>query len=586
MGVISEELKWVWQYLWKYPLMSTITIVFSVIEIVLFSMPSLYIAKIVDLFLTNSPQSEVLIWLGYMLGTSILQSGVFYLVASINEILAHRVTTDMTADLFTSLQERPLYYHDQVRIGDVMARATGDTRTINIGLSPAFRILWQIFAAFIFIASVLVNISWKLTMILIIAAPLFLFAVYRYGIRLEPLNKQVQDRFGDLSIYTAESIAGIRELKSYSSEDMVNEKFTNISKHHASAIKKEASTAAIYIPGIIMAVTLALTTLFGVYLILQGELSISGLVAFTGLLSMLLFIARRIGWVAQFAARTNAAARRLRNMLFVDIEPIEEGTKIFTGKDTTIEFDGVWFSYMNNGVWALKGVNVTINHGETIAIVGGPGAGKSTINKMILHLYEPNKGEVRIGGDPLYNYTNESIRKSISSIEQDIFLFSESIRKNIAFGKPSISDEEIIKAAKIAKAHEFIMETENGYDTQIGERGVRLSGGQKQRIAIARALIMDPAILIMDDASSALDAETEMKIQEAISGVLKTRTSIITTHRLSIIAEADRVLLLEKGRIIADGSHERLIKTEPEYRKLFEGHYHLPPMEPMQKVKK
>lgn len=579
MTLLSPEMKWILSYMGRYKLMTTVTIVGSVIEIILFSLPTIYVIKIVDLFLNQSPLTLIIPWLIIMFGTTIIQVVTFYTIASVNEILAHRVTTDMTADLFNTLHSRPLYYHDQKRIGDFMARATGDTRMINIGLSPAFRVIFQIISGIIFISFVLLTINIEMTLILILSSPIYIYSILRYGKTLEPMSKEVQDIFGELSIHTAESLTGIRELKSYTSEPLVEEQFNNNSLLHASKVRRVGRIAAIYYPDLIMAATLGLTTIWGVWNIVQGNLNLTGLIAFVGLISFIIYISGRLQWVAESLAKANAAARRVREMLFEDITPFPEGSIEFTGKDTTLVFNDVSFSYGQNREKALDKISMTIHHGESVAIVGGPGSGKSTFIKLILRLYDPVKGNILLGGIPLSEYTDRSIRRHISSLEQEIFLFSNTVEENIAFGKPQVSREEIIDTAKIACAHDFIEDLEEGYATQIGERGVRLSGGQKQRIAIARALIMDPSILIMDDASAALDAETEAQIQLAIRNVLRTRTSIIITHRLSIISDVDRVLVFDKGKIVADGSHDELIRVSPIYRRLYERNYELPPLE-------
>ncbi|MFQ5981668.1 MAG: ABC transporter ATP-binding protein, partial [Candidatus Heimdallarchaeota archaeon] len=521
-------------------------------------------------------------WLVLMLGTAIVQAGTFFVISITNEFLAHRVTTDMTADLFITLQQRPLSYHDRTRIGDVMARATGDTRIINIGLSPAFRIIGQIIVATLFSLGIFVIISIELATIFLLTAPLYGYLIVRYGKKIEPISKQVQDMFGKLSIQVSESLLGIRELKSYTAEPIIQTKFSSLSARHSAKVKEMSIAAAWYYPAFIMAFTLGVTVILGVIFITQGTLKISELVVFIGLITFLTWISRNLQWVAEYTARTNSAARRMREMLYDgEINPPREGQVDFDGKDATIEFRDVSFTYdSDQAPTILNNLSIRITHGETVCIVGGPGSGKSTFIKLLLRLYEPTKGRILLAGRSLTDYTDRSLRQQLSSIEQEIFLFSDTVRNNLAFGSPAATDEQIIAVAKQARAHDFIMhELENSYDTLVGERGVTLSGGQKQRIAIGRALLMNPRILIMDDASSALDAETEAEIQSAIRTVLHTRTAIISTHRIGLIAEADRVIMFDRGEIVAHGSHDYLIRTSHSYRQLFEQHYQLPPME-------
>ncbi len=261
-------------------------------------------------------------------------------------------------------------------------------------------------------------------------------------------------------------------------------------------------------------------------------------------------------------------------------ENFYEGSNFLDEIPATLEFKNVSFHYDNSEQNVLEEVSFLIRENETFAIVGGPGSGKTTLTKLIQRLYLPTNGEILVGGHPITQFTNESLRKTISTVEQDIFLFNDSITENIRFGNPNASEDDVIDAAKYAEAHEFIKEMPDKYYTLIGERGVRLSGGQAQRISIARALLMNPKILIMDDAAAALDAKTEIKIQKAITEILKTRTTIITTHRLAIISRADVVIILDKGKIVGIGSHEKLIRTNMFYRRLFEQHFELPPLDP------
>ncbi|MCE7733328.1 MAG: ATP-binding cassette domain-containing protein, partial [Candidatus Heimdallarchaeota archaeon] len=259
---------------------------------------------------------------------------------------------------------------------------------------------------------------------------------------------------------------------------------------------------------------------------------------------------------------------------------IDDGTVNFENLPASIEFDNVTFSYPKTKAPALDGVSFKIEDSQTLAIVGSPGSGKSTLTKLIQRLYLPQQGEVRVGNNPITVYTNESLRENIATVEQEVFLFNDTVQENIGFGKPGTPIDDIMDVATIAQSHAFIERFEEGYQTIIGEDGVRLSGGQAQRIAIARAILMRPTILIFDDGASALDSKTEAEIQNAISDILRTRTTIITTHRLAIIAKADQILILEKGKMVGFGPHEDLIQSNTFYRNLFEKHFELPPLIP------
>ncbi|MDH5401712.1 MAG: ABC transporter ATP-binding protein/permease [Candidatus Heimdallarchaeota archaeon] len=575
---MSPEIRWIGSYLRKYKIMTITTIIGSIIEIILFSLPPLFVAKFVELFIVNATTEEFILWVMLFLLTITVQSILFYFMAIVNEYLAHRVTTDMTADLFTSLQNQTLQYHDNIRSGDIMARATGDTRILNIGLSPALRFLNQIVFAIIFTIGVLLYVNFKLSIILLFISPLYAYFIYTYAKKLGPYSDELQTDFSKVSIHAAESLSGIREIKSFNWESEDSKLFGKLSSNHSQSYMKFHIASAYFYPGLVIHLALALTTIFGVVLLINNELTFPELVIFLSMISHILWISGGLQWMSSILSRNKSSARRLMDMIFADNYE-KQGVNIFDGKNASIEFKDVYFRYSETSNYVLTSINLRIESGETVAIVGGPGSGKSTLNKLILNLYKPTLGQVLIGGKEIQSYTNESIRSQISSIEQDIFLFSDTILANISFGNPEASFSEILDSAKIANVLEFVDKMAEKFETRIGERGVRLSGGQKQRIAIARALLLNPSILIMDDASSSLDAETEYNIQKAIQNVIKTRTSIIITHRLSILAEADRVIVLEKGQIVANGTHDNLLRNSIYYRRLFEEHYHLQPLE-------
>lgn len=577
--MINKELRWIIGYLNRYPMMSFITVFGSVIEIILFSSPNLIIGVIIGLFFDAAPKERILTWIIYLLMLVIIQAIVFYIVATVNEILAHRVTTDMTADLYKVLQERPLFYHDTVKIGDLMARATGDTRSVNIGLSPAIRILIQVSTQLVTSLAIFIYLNWKLALILLISFPMYALLVYHYGKKLGPESIALRTAYGNLSVNSHETFRGINEIKSYIAEKQRVDEFSETSAIHAEHVRKFGLLAGFYPPALLINITLGITAIYGMYLISIDELSLPEFVIFVGLISTIQFMSRRIRRISTMTVHMIAAASRLMEIFEIEIPELNYGNIIFNGIKNDISFEGVNFRYNEGREWALRDINLNIPQGSSIAIVGGPGSGKSTFIKLLLRLYDPQEGTITIDGISISEFEKNSLRSMMSSIEQDIFLFSDTVKGNIAFGNPEATDEQVIQAAELAHAADFITSFKDGYDTLVGERGITLSGGQKQRIAIARALLMNPSILIMDDASSALDAETEAQIQSAIKNVLHTRTSIIITHRLSIISEVDTVIVFDRNTIVANGSHKKLLRTSIEYRRLFEHMYNLPKME-------
>ena len=324
-------------------------------------------------------------------------------------------------------------------------------------------------------------------------------------------------------------------------------------------------------------------SILGILWMSQGSLSIANFAGAFSAVLMFRFLSEAFNWAFTEFVAASAASRRLYKIIFEDKEELVSENSVINPLDTfdqenmKIEFKDVGFRYDNSDQkYVLKNLNFTINPNETVVLIGPPGSGKSSINKLLLRLYKPTEGEILVGEKNIFDY-DSSYQDNISAIEQNPFLFSDTIEFNVKFGKPSASREEIEQTLNIAQA-QFVFSLPDKLQTEIGDRGVKLSGGEKQRLAIARALLLNPKILIMDDASSALDAQTEMKIQESISSVLKERTSIITTHRLSVIAKADNIILLEHGEIVAQGTHKKLITTSIPYRKLFEKQYELPPL--------
>ncbi len=579
-------LHWLVKYHLKHPFMTFYTYLTAIIEIILFTYPIQIAADIISgvikgVGLTADIKADLLtlLWLAG------IQVVVFFSISFINEVLAHRITTDMTQEFFESLQYRSLTYHDKQDVGNIMAIATGDTRTINIALSPATR--FQISVLTIWVLNLInaFKVHWSLGVIGIVIVILFYIFTFKYAQKLAPLANATRERFSGVSQATASSLEGIREIKGFRSELWAKRRFIKTNKALLKAEIREGKKSAWFFPQLL--VTLYAAVLIGLSLFFASQdnaalpdVSLQSVMVISGYVLMMAGHSEELDWAMSFIVRAKTSADRLYNIIFSeDKGKFLEGGESLEEISTTLEFKNVSFRYNDTEQDVLENVSFSIGENETFAIVGGPGSGKTTLTKLIQRLYLPTNGEILVGGHSITEFTNESLRQTIATVEQDIFLFNDSVTENIRFGKPHASENEVITAAKYAEAHEFIMEMPEKYDTLIGERGVRLSGGQAQRISIARALLMNPKILIMDDAAAALDAKTEIRIQKAITEILKTRTTIITTHRLAIISKANVVIILDKGKMVGIGPHEELIRTNEFYRRLFERHYELPPLE-------
>ncbi|MFW9924166.1 MAG: ABC transporter ATP-binding protein, partial [Candidatus Thorarchaeota archaeon] len=426
----------------------------------------------------------------------------------------------------------------------------------------------------------------KLPILILAALPFYIITIWLYNRQLNPISKAQVEQNSILNTRLQESITGIRVIRAFVKEEKEIQQFDNETEKLRDINTRRGVISAKYYAIVITIALIAVSFLWGSY-----EVTISGsspdpftlgdLVTYVMLMMTLNMPTWQFGWsITQFQIGMAAAKRIYEMMERQEYVPESAHPIDWKNREGNIEFKHVSFSYNGKGTRriALKDINFSVPAGANIAIIGNPGSGKSTLMKLLMRLYDPTNGSILIDGIKLKDMKLSDLRENIGVIEQEIFLFSKTIRDNIAYGKPNATQEEIEKVARLAQAHDFIMEFENGYDTIVGERGVTLSGGQKQRVAIARALLVDPTILIIDDASSAIDAETERKIQIAIANVLKNRTTFIITHRLATIKNANLIIVLRNGQLMDLGTHTELIHRNIDYRRLFERFSVLPPM--------
>jgi len=519
----------------------------------------------------NDPRAA-LIRISLTLLAIVLVRGVADMIASsVIEVIAKRLERDSREELFTSLLGKSQTFHNRQRVGDLMARATNDVRQLGFMMSPGIDLIVDSMTAlvvpFIFIAILDV----RLLLVPAIFLIGFVITVVIYMKRLNPVSNQMRMQFGVLNAGLNESVRGVEVIKATGQEEQERRKFFRNARLYRDYTVAQGVVQAKYLPPLVLAVAIAFAMLHGIYLVEQGELTIGGLIAYLGLLSQLGFpVFISVFSFSMVQLGTVSAGRILKLM--------EEKTELdqnLGGKISQMEgdivFDDVTFSY--GGEPVLKNISFHAKPGETVAIVGETGSGKSTLTKLVNRIYDIDSGSIRIDGTDVREWNLDSLRSQISTIEQDITLFSRSVAENIGFSLGQDTDRaEIVRAAKDAQAHEFIVALDKGYDTVIGERGVTLSGGQRQRLAIARALLTSPRVLILDDSTSAIDSATEDEIQQAIRRLLEDRTTLLITHRLSQIRWADKVLLIRGGRLIDQGTHEELLKRSRLYRRIF-AHY-------------
>ncbi|NVM16501.1 MAG: ABC transporter ATP-binding protein [Candidatus Lokiarchaeota archaeon] len=485
------------------------------------------------------------------------------------EILAQRIERDARREFFTNLLGKSQSFHDRQKIGELMARVTDDVRMLNFLISPALSLIVESFTyLFIPIVYIILNYPFQLIIEPVIFSVSFLFLLRSYSRKIGPVTNKLRENFGLLTATLSETLSGIEVVKATVQEEKEMKKYFTHAKNYKDAFMERGKLQAKYYPILVLALIITAGFMHSIVLFDFGLMNIGQIIAYLGILGLLRFPTNISMFVFAIFRLAGSSADRLLELMNKksEIDENKEGiAKNFSGN---IKFENVDFIYPDSKTPVLKNISFEVESGQTVAIVGTTGSGKTTLTKLISRLYDVSNGRILIDGSDIREYALQSLRDQISYIEQDVFLFSTTIFDNISFGRVS-SLEQVVNVAQQAQAHDFISELAEEYHSKVGERGVQLSGGERQRIAIARAFLSDPRILILDDSTSAIDSNTEDKIQFAIKNILKDRTTLLITHRLSQIRWADLIIVLKNGEIAAKGNHEELLKTSKEYRKIF-----------------
>ncbi len=482
------------------------------------------------------------------------------------------VEYDMRNQLYAHLQRLSFGFYDRHQTGQLMSRATIDLQTVRFFLGYGLIFFFQHVITLAGVTVVMFVFDWRLALIGLAITPILVGLAYRYSHISHPVLREVQQKMADVATVAEENIVGVHVVKSFAQEDAEQAKFEVRSQSVFRQSVLANRQRAFYVPLISFIPLLAQSAvlLYGGYQVIHGQMAIGDFVAFNLLLALLVMPLRMLGmWIGQ-AQRATASGERIFQVMDEpeEVKDAEDAVELPPG-DGLVHFQNVSFAYVE-GRPVLEGIELPIEAGLTIALIGHTGSGKTTLASLVPRFYDATEGRVTIDGADVRDVQLASLRSQIGVISQDPFLFSDTVRENIAFGVTGATDEEVEQAARLAQAHEFIAKLPDGYDTVIGERGITLSGGQRQRIAIARALIVDPRILILDDATASVDATTEAHIRLGLREVMKGRTTLIIAHRLSTIALADELVVLERGRIAARGVHDELIGTSPVYREIYE----------------
>jgi ATP-binding cassette subfamily B protein len=488
-----------------------------------------------------------------------------------SEIIGQRIERDARDELYISLIGKSMSFHGRQSIGDIMARATNDVREINLLMNPGVNLVVGSAAFLIFPLIIGPRIHPHL-----IAVPAFYVVAYGLAVvyylrRLAPATERVRRAFGQMNAVLAESIEGVETVKGAAQEEREMARFRGMVDAWRAALAGQGDVESLYLPSLVLGTTMALGLLHSLLLYQAGAITVGDVVAYNGVLMFLQFPTFATQFAYPQVSSGLASARRILELMNAETS-LDENKGGYAGRIRgEVEFDRVTFSYGRDERPALREVSIRVQAGQTVAIVGQTGAGKSTLTRLINRIYDVDEGCVRVDGVDVRAWDLDALRRQISTIEQDVFLFSRTIAENIKFGCPDATQAEIEQAARAAQAHEFILSFKDGYNAIVGERGVTLSGGQRQRIAIARAFLADPRILILDDSTSAIDSATEDLIQQAMFRVAQGRTTFLITHRLSQIRWADLIVVLKQGRVVACGSHDELMRESPDYRAIFIG---------------
>jgi ATP-binding cassette subfamily B protein len=489
------------------------------------------------------------------------------------EVLANSLQRNAREEMFISLLGKSQTFHNRQKVGDIMARATNDIRQMNFMISPGADLILSSMIALVVPLWFMGEIDLRLLVAPFIFMALFFIALADYMKRLSPVSDAMRASFGAVNANLNESVHGVEVIKSTGQELPELGKFSRNARKYRDWAVKQGLVQAWYVPTLIFAVVMSFGLLHGIYLQQQGDITVGELVAYSVLWQQFGFPVQISTFSFSMVQIGMAGARRVLELINEKTE-LDQNTGGFAGElRGDIEFQDVTFRYEKDAEPVLRNVSFRAAPGETIAIVGETGSGKSTLIKLVNRIFDVESGRILIDGRDVRGWNLDSLRSQIAVIEQDVTLFSRSIAENISFGSgQQASREDVVQAAKDAQAHEFIVETENGYDTVIGERGLTLSGGQRQRLAIARALLNKPNMLMLDDSTSAIDSATEDEIQRAMQRLLEGRTTLLITHRLSQIRWSDKVLLLRRGHIEAFGTHDELLQQSSLYRRIF-SHY-------------
>jgi ATP-binding cassette, subfamily B, bacterial len=558
--------RWILSHVLRYPLLPVAQAALIVAARVLGTQSPIYLGRTLDHILSPGRNLRTLLLLSLaVVGYRFAEAALDVAQLAVGEFLSRRVQRDARGELYASLLGKSLSYHSRQRTGDLITRVSDDTRNLNYMLSPGLRTLYGWLVGLVVPLFAIGTLAPALLAVPMVAVAVLVVSAWQHARRIKPVADELRAQLGQMNAALAETLSGIEVVKASATEREEKQAFAARVRRARELQTRYGALQAAYLPNLVRHAMLAAGFVLGLLLYTQGAITIGSVVAFAGLLSRL--TPPGTGLLGVIVAGLTGAQRILA-VTGEDEESEADRHGFAAPMRGEVAFEDVGFGY--DGAAVLQGITFHARPGETVAIVGPTGSGKSTLTRLINRIYDVDQGRVLVDGVDVREWDLASLRSQISMIEQDVFLFGQSVRENIAFGgRGPVSPTQLEQCARDVQAHEFVTQLPQGYETLVGERGVRLSGGQRQRIAIARALLGEPRVLILDDATSAVDSATEDRIQSAIERVRRGRTTFLITHRLALIRRADHVLVLRRGRLIDQGTHEELIGRCATYRRIF-----------------
>ena len=515
----------------------------------------------------------IFVVVGWLVGLALARALFTFLQGYLAERASQGVAYDLRDALFERIERLSFSYYDRVQTGQLVTRLTSDVEQIRTFAGSGVVQLANAVVMLVGTTALLLYLDWQLALVALAVVPIIAVILVRFVGRIRPLFGEVQQTLGRLNTVLQEDLLGVRVIRAFAREDYETARYTAVNEE---LLQKNLTAVRVFsnnFPFVFLFANLGTLAIiwFGGWQIIGGRLSIGDLVAFNTLLGFMLFPILTIGFLSASISRAGASSQRVFDVLDapLDVEDAPDASTLLP-LSCRVDFDNVTFRYPGSARDILAGVSFTARPGQTVAILGTTGSGKSTLVNLMPRFYDVTGGAVRLDGNDVRDVTLSSLRSQIGIVLQETRLFSGTVRDNVAFGKPDATDEEVVAAAEAAQAGEFIRVLAEGYDTVIGERGIGLSGGQRQRIAIARALLIDPRLLILDDSTSAVDAETEAAIQETLDRLMreKHRTVFVIAQRVSTVRDADLILVLDEGSIAARGTHEELLRESELYNEI------------------